>query len=1049
MKACSSINRTERGTPARHRLYAGLLVALAALAMGVSAHAQQRDVELIPQNYSITAGSLGEALNQLATQSKLQVVYSPDLVRGKKAPAVDGRQTWREALQRLLADSGLEWGFVNDTTVVIRKGKAKPKLTATPAPVESAAPAGDKVTTMPEILVVGSRSQNTDIPRTKDDPQPYVVFSREEIERSGAQDIQDFLRKKLTSITDFATSGISTGNSGNASSIGLRGLGPDETLILVDGRRRAGRPGGITGTGQPDINGIPLASIERIEVLPTTASGIYGGEATGGVINIVLRRDYSGVEAAVNYGSTFDGHAATRRVDLAAGTNVESGRTNILVSASYSDAIPLFAGDRDLIQRGRATILANNPTFFTNASIPPAGTTTNIRSTTGANLTLDDGTPIGSPITSVPIGYGGVDSDAGAGLIANASRYNLDLSDDITEAGRRQALVNAPTTKAISLGIRRNFTDWLNIFADASYNENAGSFERISTGGGISYMLAGDAPGNPFQQDVTIRTPLLGAKRRIPVKDQHYRGTLGLTLDLPKDWTAGADFTWNRSVTSATIPSSNDIDTAAATAATALGLLDIFRDTNVFPVDFSPFVRPASINNLPQEVIESTLAFRTSGPLPFSLPGGRPTISFLAEWRDANIGKYTSTDAFSTTINGEQSRKVLSAYSEVHLPIISGWNDIIGVHLLELQIAGRADKYQTDAAGFVQFQNDTPAPPAIREITSQSSFNPTIALRYAPIPDITFRASYGTGFLPPSTLQLVPRAPSNRTASIWSIFGVTDPLRGNTPLGDTTLVTGGSSDVDPEETRSYSAGVIITPRIAPDLRISVDWTRIDKTDAIAVLFPTVQSDLNSLIEFFPERITRNTDPSTFGEFGVGPITGIDQSNLNLSKAKIEAIDLAIDYSILTRIGQFFLQASATYLDHNQTQVKSEAPLVENTGVTGNLKWRANGTINWEYGNWLVQWTTRYYDSYYLNVGHMTVLNQGAATIPSQVYHDVFARYRFDKAPQGLPNLEIVAGINNVFNRRPPVDVSTNTVGFFSPLGDPRRANYYVGLRASF
>src|SRR5690606_5082656 len=113
-------------------------------------------------------------------------------------------------------------------------------------------------------------------------------------------------------------------------------LGAGQTLILVDGRRQPGFPS-YGNSGQADLNGIPLAAIERIEVLPTTASGIYGGSATGGVVNVVLRRDYQGAEVSVKYEDSFRSDAPNHRVDLAAGFNLFDGKTNVLVAGSYME----------------------------------------------------------------------------------------------------------------------------------------------------------------------------------------------------------------------------------------------------------------------------------------------------------------------------------------------------------------------------------------------------------------------------------------------------------------------------------------------------------------------------------------------------------------------------------------------------------------------------------------------------------------------------------------------------------------------------------------
>src|SRR5262249_12988447 len=140
-----------------------------------------------------------------------------------------------------------------------------------------------------EILVVGRKTLNTGIRRSEDDPQPYIVFDAKQIQNSQASDLESFLANRLPMNGSIGRSIQSAASlSGNQSNISLRGLGANQTLILVDGRRLLSSYNG-GDFNQGDINGIPLSAIERIEVLPTTASGIYGGGATGGAINIITK----------------------------------------------------------------------------------------------------------------------------------------------------------------------------------------------------------------------------------------------------------------------------------------------------------------------------------------------------------------------------------------------------------------------------------------------------------------------------------------------------------------------------------------------------------------------------------------------------------------------------------------------------------------------------------------------------------------------------------------------------------------------------------------
>ena len=277
-------HQTAPGQLARTFFYAALLAATTAVP--TRTYAQTSDT---PQEYTIPSGNLGDALRQLAAQSKLQIVFSPELVKGKAAPGLSGTHTWRTALQQLLKGTGLSWELINNSTVVITKPAPSEKPPASPAKATEASSSDAVPVRMAEVLVQGSRSLNADIERSVNDPQPYVVFGRADIERSGAININDFLLKRVSAnnSSDSPAQGGEIG--GDRSSINLRGLGEGQTLILVDGRRLASQTFGTSG-GQPNLNGIPIAAVERIEILPTTASAIYGGSATGGVTTVILRR---------------------------------------------------------------------------------------------------------------------------------------------------------------------------------------------------------------------------------------------------------------------------------------------------------------------------------------------------------------------------------------------------------------------------------------------------------------------------------------------------------------------------------------------------------------------------------------------------------------------------------------------------------------------------------------------------------------------------------------------------------------------------------------
>lgn len=980
-----------------------------------------------PREFDVPAGRLDAAVERLGEQAGLQIVYDQTLVLGKTAGAVKGRLTAAEALKQMLSGTGLTWERINEQSIVLRRAPATPKPAVKPRSAQTASEG--RITELPEILVTGTSTLNMDIERTRDDPQPYVVFQRETIERSGAVNLDDFFRDRLTMNTRADVNGQGAGFPQSVSNINLRGLGTDETLILVDGRRLPNAA--IRGDPiQPDVNGIPLAAIERIEVLPTTAGGIYGGSATGGVVNIVLRRDYSGVEAKLTYDNTFDSDSALRRIDLSAGFPLEGGRTQLLISGSYTDQNDLLVSDRDFVQRGRRRILENNPGFFLGSS-PPFGSTTNIASADGSNLTLKSGTALNSPITYVPPGYSGAASDGGAAFLANAGQYNLGISNNLGATSRgwggRGGLLAPPTVKSLTASIRREFTANLEIFLEMSATDNKGS-KPASNIGTAGFTIPESAPNNPFAQDIFVRAPV-DLPFEAVTTNLARRAAAGFILKLPHNWSAAADYTWNQTKASESFHLFGD--PPALTAAIADGRLDLLRDTNAFPVDiapYGPFLTGRSLMPYRTTLKDATLRF--AGPVG-RLPAGAPILSVSIEHREEDIADAVA--AFNPDLFfPDQSQDVDSLYAELRTPLLK---------TLELQIAARHDEYVTEGAGFTFSPTEVPA----RSTNKTSSTNPTIALRYQPLPDIALRASYGTGFLPPAVTQLAPGAPFTGDQ------GATDPKRGNEQI-IATGIFGGRPDLRPEQSESWSIGVILTPKFAPGLRASLDYSRIDKTDNIAE-FPGGLPALLSSEGLFPGRIQR-ADPEPGDPFGVGRITLVDMTLFNIARTKVVAWDLQLDYQKeMAGFGTFDFFVLGTWQPHFTTQNLASEPYVENVGngIGNPVEYKANAGVTWNRRNWTLGWTTRYFGPYFVNRDNPeAILNQGnGGRIGSQIYHNASVEYRFGAgAPLALNSTTIQFGIRNIFNTQPPFDAGQSGL-FYSFFGDPRLASYYLTVRHAF
>ncbi|MGH8240578.1 MAG: TonB-dependent receptor domain-containing protein, partial [Steroidobacteraceae bacterium] len=327
---------------------------------------------------------------------------------------------------------------------------------------------------------------------------------------------------------------------------------------------------------------------------------------------------------------------------------------------------------------------------------------------------------------------------------------------------------------------------------------------------------------------------------------------------------------------------------------------------------------------------------------------------------------------------------------------------------------------------------------------------------------VMFRASYATGFLPPRVQQIVENPSLALPDFIFGLLQLRDPRRGNEIVGsavdnDVAVRTGGNPDLQAENSDSWSAGVILTPRFVPGLRLSADWTQIKKTDEIGQIATFQQIlELESLV---PSLAARSTDSATFGTFGVGPIIGIDGRLQNLADRKIDAYDFTARYLRATaRFGEFDLSATATRMNTNESRAVATAPVIDNLGTIDGLQWRGNVTLTWSFANWTAAWAARHFQSYRLySIGQEiapVLAAQGSAEVPSQTYHDLFVGYRFNASEDSpgirgwLSNMEVNLNVSNVFNTNPAVDLR-NAAPYYSTLADPRLASYSLSLRKAF
>ncbi len=311
--------------------------------------------------FDIPSQSMATALQAFAEQAGMQLLYRSDAINGLTAPALSGEFDRRMALGQLLVGTNLEVVYSSPLIATIRVRATVPAAGQKAGANEGVAPSTestnreggeeppvgkDNPAAMESIVVTGSRI------RGGSSPSPVVTIGAETIREEGFNDLGEVIRSVPQNFRGGQNPGVAGGATAGAgglanqnltggSALNLRGLGPDATLTLLNGRRMA--YGGLSQS--VDISAIPVEAIERVEIVADGASAIYGSDAVGGVGNVILLRDYEGVSAGARYGASTEGGLATREYNLTGGTTWSTG--GIIATYKNVDADGLYARQRD------------------------------------------------------------------------------------------------------------------------------------------------------------------------------------------------------------------------------------------------------------------------------------------------------------------------------------------------------------------------------------------------------------------------------------------------------------------------------------------------------------------------------------------------------------------------------------------------------------------------------------------------------------------------------------------------------------------------------
>lgn len=689
-----------------------------------------------------------------------------------------------------------------------------------------------------KIEVTGSNIKRVDAETSS----PITIITSEDIKRSGATSVQELLNT-LSISSGSALSDIDGGNgfSPGSATVALRGLGSASTLTLINGRRispAAFNDPNVGSTIVTNLNSIPAAAIERIEVLRDGASAVYGSDAIAGVVNIIMRKDFQGALVSGTVSQSPRNEFLIKQASVAFGFgDIAKDRYNVFGTYERFERDPVLIRSEDNVSPFlQNTTFIQRRTVLSSLSYPGNYYREAVR-----------GSGIFGTFQAVRAGC------PPSLVIGGLCRYNQ--WDDLEQSGKSvrdtaYARGTLDINPKVSAFAEASFSKTVNTFTAAppSSNPQTATFWRNATGQLLSFQLVLPVGHreNPFAFPIGLRYRWVDLGRAQVISTTEDSRLLAGLKGTAGAWDWESSFLYNKS-----------------TADTVAGRRFLFPAIQTAVNDGSyKFDSPNS-----QEVINRVSTFTTNkgegsakiwdikGTSEFgSLAGGPIGVAAGAEFRKDSIVIKPDQNIAAGNIVGlgasfsDGSRNVSSAYLEAALPV---------THALEATLAARYDRYSDFG----------------------SSTNPKIGLKWKALPNMVFRSSYSTGFRAPTLSQ------TSRSA-IRSFQAVNDPIR--CPVTNTDEDCGRRASVSaqivynpniqPETSRSRSLGMVWDA--SKDLSLSLDYFDIRRDSEIDRFSSSFQ--VNALFngdKRFAPFVFRDANPLSWipGVANSGPVIGVDRA----------------------------------------------------------------------------------------------------------------------------------------------------------------------------
>ncbi|HEY3449810.1 MAG TPA: TonB-dependent receptor [Myxococcales bacterium] len=791
---------------------------------------------------------------------------------------------------------------------------AQPPVAAEPQPAEVVATPTPPPAEIEEIVVTGSRINRADLNTSA----PVTVVGREQIATSGRSSVGDILQS-LPAQSNAINTQYNNGGDGSTR-VDLRGLGAPRTLVLVNGRRFV--PGGVGADASVDLNAIPMAAIERIEVLKDGASAIYGSDAIGGVVNIITRRNWTGTEVTAFGGVSQRGDAEF--IDLSLTTGHKFDKAYVLFSAGYFKQAPAWSGDRVWSRVDRDYDFTSGEISTIGSSAVPEGmlidweggagnaTWNNLVSTYGEGGTFirgDDGT--WRPFRDAGVrGQGGDYYNYAPAnyLVTPQQRFNMMLNASLKLGDSAKAYIETSFTNRQSdqiLAAEPLFTisEGLTVSKDNVYNPFGRDFSDVR-------RRLVEFGGRRYQQDQDTFRIVGGVNGHLPESMGPLRGWY---------WDLSANYGRNTGteLKDGTLILSRLANALGPSYINAAGAAAC--GTPNAPIEgcvpLNLFGGPGTITDAMKQYLSYTgtrrglneqaiLSLNATGDL-FTLFANRP-VSLAVGYELRNEAGSTIYDPLtshgdttgnkSADTNG--SFTVNEGFLELSIPIVSGKP---GAEDLEINAALRAFNYSTFG----------------------SDFTYKLGGRWSVVRDFTLRGTYSTAFRAPSVGELY-------SGSVDSFLDVTDPcsnyngaISGSaktncaaagvpTNLEDNRtqqrVLLGGNPNLQPEKAETFTVGAVVEPRFMRGFSLTVDYYHIKITNSISSYGPDVILNGcysgDNLNQEYCSRIKRDAN---------GLISTIDDPNVNVGGDTTAGLDFGARYDFGTSIGRFSVTADVNWL----------------------------------------------------------------------------------------------------------------------------------------